>query len=64
MFHENLKKVSVAAMEEATAKAINDLSGAKYTCDISDIDYEGRPGSFSAKFSISLSENLFASLPE
>ncbi len=38
MFYDELKSVSIAAMEEAIAKAISSLAGANFTCNISNID--------------------------
>jgi hypothetical protein len=38
VFYDELKSVSIAAMEEAIANAISTLAGAKFTCNISNID--------------------------
>jgi hypothetical protein len=38
MFYEELKSVSIAAMEEAIGKAITAIAGAGFTCTISNID--------------------------
>jgi hypothetical protein len=38
VFYDELKSVSIAAMEEAIAKAISGLAGANFTCNISNID--------------------------
>ena len=38
MFYDELKGVSIAAMEEAIAAAISGLAGANFTCTISNID--------------------------
>ena len=38
MFYEELKGVSIAAMEAAIGKAISDLVGSNFTCNISNID--------------------------
>lgn len=38
MFYEELKSVSISAMEEAIGKAISDLARAGFTCTISNID--------------------------
>jgi len=38
MFYDELKGVSIAAMEEAIGRAISDLAGASFTCNISNID--------------------------
>jgi hypothetical protein len=38
VFYDELKGVSIAAMEEAIATAISALAGANFTCTISNID--------------------------
>ncbi len=38
MFYDELKSVSIAAMEDAIANAISTLAGANFTCTISNID--------------------------
>jgi hypothetical protein len=38
MFYDELKSVSIAAMEEAIATAISRLAGANFNCTISNID--------------------------
>jgi hypothetical protein len=38
MFYEELKGVSIADMEAAIGKAISDLVGSNFTCNISNID--------------------------
>ncbi|HEY1411565.1 MAG TPA: hypothetical protein VGF36_05460 [Rhodopila sp.] len=38
MFYDELKSVSIAAIEEAIGKAISDLAGANFACTISNID--------------------------
>lgn len=38
MFYEELKGVSIVAMEEAIGKAISELVGSSFTCNISNLD--------------------------
>ncbi len=38
MFYDELKSVSIAAIEEAIGKAISDLVGASFNCNISSFD--------------------------
>jgi hypothetical protein len=38
MFYDELKSVSIAAMEDAIARAISGLAGASFNCTISNID--------------------------
>jgi hypothetical protein len=38
MFYDELKSVSIAAMEEAIARAISGLAGTRFNCTISNID--------------------------
>jgi hypothetical protein len=52
VFYDELKSVSIAAMEEAIANAISTLAGAKFTCNISNIDLSSIHG---AKIDIFLS---------
>ena len=52
MFGEELKSVSVDALQEAIAKAVTGLVGARYTCNISSVEFTTLLGS---KLSISLS---------
>ncbi len=52
MFYEELKSVSIAAMEDAIAKAISTLAGTNFTCNISNIDLSSIHG---AKIDIFLS---------
>ncbi len=52
MFYDELKSVSIAAMEEAIANAISTLAGANFTCNISNIDLSSIHG---AKIDIFLS---------
>jgi hypothetical protein len=52
VFYDELKSVSIAAMEEAIANAISTLAGAKFTCSISNIDLSSIHG---AKIDIFLS---------
>jgi hypothetical protein len=50
MLHDELKRVSLAAMEEAIGTALSKLAGLRYTCDISQLDLTGTH----AKLTISL----------
>ena len=52
MFYEELKSVSIAAMEEAIGKAITAIAGTGFTCTISNIDLSSIHG---AKMEIFLS---------
>jgi hypothetical protein len=52
LFYDELKSVSIAAMEDAIAKAISTLAGANFTCNISNIDLSSIHG---AKVEIFLS---------
>ena len=52
MFYEELKGVSISAMEEAIGKAITAIAGAGFTCTISNIDLSSIHG---AKMEIFLS---------
>jgi hypothetical protein len=52
MFYDELKSVSIAAMEEAIADAISGIVGSRFTCAISNIDMSGIHG---AKVEIFLS---------
>ena len=52
MFYEELKRVSIAAMEAAIGKAITEIAGAGFTCTISNIDLSSIHG---AKLEIFLS---------
>lgn len=52
MFYDELKSVSISAMEDAIAQAISALAGAKFTCNISNIDLSSIHG---AKIDIFLS---------
>jgi hypothetical protein len=38
MFYDELKSASITAIEEAIGKAISDLVGAQFTCNVSNID--------------------------
>jgi hypothetical protein len=38
MFYDELKSVSIAAIEAAIGKAISDLVGASFTCNVANID--------------------------
>jgi hypothetical protein len=52
LFYDELKSVSIAAMEDAIAKAISTLAGANFTCNISNVDLSSIHG---AKIEIFLS---------
>jgi hypothetical protein len=52
VFYDELKSVSIAAMEDAIAKAISTLAGANFTCNIANIDLSSIHG---AKIDIFLS---------
>jgi len=52
VFYDELKSVSIAAMEDAIAKAISTLAGASFTCNIANIDLSSIHG---AKIDIFLS---------
>ncbi len=52
MFYDELKSVSIAAIEDAIAKAISELAGTNFTCTISNIDLSSIHG---AKVDIFLS---------
>lgn len=55
MFHDELKTVSLAALETAIGEAISKLAGIRYTCDISQLDLTGRD----AKLTIALEPPSF-----
>ncbi|HBK06240.1 MAG TPA: hypothetical protein DDZ81_10300 [Acetobacteraceae bacterium] len=38
MFYDELKSASIAAIEQAIGKAISELVGAEFTCNVSNID--------------------------
>jgi hypothetical protein len=38
MFYDELKTASIAAIEQAIGKAISDLVGAEFTCNVSNFD--------------------------
>ena len=44
MFYDELKSVSVTAIEQAIGKAVTDLAGAQFTCTISNMDLSGLNG--------------------
>lgn len=61
MFYDELKSVPIAAMEEAIARAISDLTGADFTCQISNIDLSAIQ---SARIDIVLSPPNFFEMPD
>ena len=44
MFYDELKRVSIAAIEEAIGNAVSELAGAQFTCTISHIDMSNITG--------------------
>lgn len=52
MFYDELKRVSIASIEEAIGRAISDLVGARFVCTMSHLDLSGID---SARMDISVS---------
>jgi hypothetical protein len=57
--NNKLKSIDVNTLETAIAKAISELLGAEYKCEVNDISYTDNYLSDSAKFRVNVWKNIW-----